>query len=117
MLETESSGPCSPHLLSMLPPVAAAVSSVVPLVAAFPEPGGAHRQKAEGSYRLWLACGTPEAADRYREAKRAVARAVAEAKTQAVEGVLRGSPQSCRHTFPGGNRGWGLRLGLFHHPG
>ncbi|MEQ2255318.1 hypothetical protein ILYODFUR_012680 [Ilyodon furcidens] len=26
---------------------------------------------------------------------------------RAVEGVLRGSPQSCRHAFPGGSRGWG----------
>ncbi|TWW81657.1 hypothetical protein D4764_01G0014720 [Takifugu flavidus] len=37
------------------------------------------------SYRALLACGTPEAADRYRQAKRSAATAVAEAKTQAWE--------------------------------
>ena len=37
------------------------------------------------SYRAFLACGTPEAADRYRLAKRAAAAAVAEAKTRVWE--------------------------------
>nr|XP_049618389.1 uncharacterized protein LOC125993656 isoform X1 [Syngnathus scovelli] len=37
------------------------------------------------SYRAVLACGTPEAADRYRMAKRNAASAVAEAKTRAWE--------------------------------
>ncbi|TWW78139.1 R2 Retrovirus-related Pol polyprotein from type I retrotransposable element [Takifugu flavidus] len=38
------------------------------------------------SYRALLACGTPEAADRYRRAKRSAATAVAEAKTRAEFG-------------------------------
>ncbi|TWW57328.1 hypothetical protein D4764_07G0000470 [Takifugu flavidus] len=37
------------------------------------------------SYRALLACGTPEAADRYRQAKRSAATALAEAKTWAWE--------------------------------
>ncbi|TWW69735.1 hypothetical protein D4764_18G0005410 [Takifugu flavidus] len=37
------------------------------------------------SYRALLACGTPEAADGYRQAKRSAATAVAEAKTRAWE--------------------------------
>ena len=37
------------------------------------------------SYRAFLACGTPEAADGYRQAKRNAASAVAEAKTRAWE--------------------------------
>uniref|UniRef100_A0A3B3BLN8 Reverse transcriptase domain-containing protein n=2 Tax=Oryzias melastigma TaxID=30732 RepID=A0A3B3BLN8_ORYME len=37
------------------------------------------------SYQAWLACGTPEAADRYRQFKRAAARAVLEAKTRSWE--------------------------------
>ncbi|TWW57341.1 hypothetical protein D4764_07G0000600 [Takifugu flavidus] len=37
------------------------------------------------SYRALLACGTPEAADRYRQAKWSAATAVAEAKTRAWE--------------------------------
>ncbi|XP_076740219.1 uncharacterized protein LOC143418639 [Maylandia zebra] len=49
-----------------------------------PEVKGATRLKKE-SYRAWLACGTPEAADRYRQAKRNAARAVAEAKTRVWE--------------------------------
>ncbi|TWW73571.1 hypothetical protein D4764_15G0009650 [Takifugu flavidus] len=39
----------------------------------------------EESYRALLACGTPEAADRYWQAKRSAATAVAEAKTWAWE--------------------------------
>lgn len=35
------------------------------------------------SYRAFLACGTPETADRYRQAKWSVARMVTEAKTRA----------------------------------
>ncbi|KAK5607703.1 hypothetical protein CRENBAI_014112, partial [Crenichthys baileyi] len=38
------SGPCSPHLLSMLLYVVAAVRSAVPVAVAIPEPGGGHRQ-------------------------------------------------------------------------
>ncbi len=34
-----------------------------------------------------------------------------------VEGILRGSPQSRRHVFHWGSRGWGLGGGLVHHPG
>ncbi|KAL3999284.1 ornithine decarboxylase [Sarotherodon galilaeus] len=49
-----------------------------------PEVRGATKLKKE-SYRAWLACGTPEAADRYRQAKRNAARAVAEAKTRVWE--------------------------------
>ena len=43
------------------------------------------RQAEKESYRAWLARGTPEAADGYRQAKRAAARAVAEAKTRVWE--------------------------------
>ncbi|KAL3987397.1 N-acetylgalactosamine 4-sulfate 6-O-sulfotransferase [Sarotherodon galilaeus] len=49
-----------------------------------PEVRGATKLKKE-SYRAWLACRTPEAADRYRQAKRNVARAVPEAKTRVWE--------------------------------
>uniref|UniRef100_A0A669BJZ3 Reverse transcriptase domain-containing protein n=1 Tax=Oreochromis niloticus TaxID=8128 RepID=A0A669BJZ3_ORENI len=49
-----------------------------------PEVKGATRLKKE-SYRAWLACGTPEAADRYRQAKWNAARAMAEAKTRVWE--------------------------------
>ncbi len=49
------------------------------------------------SYRAWLACGTPEAADGYRQAKRAAARGVAEAKTRTWvefgETLEKGRPQ------------------------
>ncbi|KAL3995758.1 serine/threonine kinase 4 [Sarotherodon galilaeus] len=44
----------------------------------------ATRLKKE-SDRAWLACGTPEAADRYRQAKRNAAWAVAEAKSRVWE--------------------------------
>ncbi|TWW62340.1 hypothetical protein D4764_04G0009870 [Takifugu flavidus] len=46
--------------------------------------GNAVRLKKE-LYRALLACGTPEAADRYRQAKQSAAMAVAEAKTRAWE--------------------------------
>ncbi len=49
-----------------------------------PEVRDAVKLKKE-SYRAWLACGTPEAADGYRQAKRAAARVAAEAKTRAWE--------------------------------
>ena len=39
----------------------------------------------KASYLGFLACGTPEAADRYQQVKRCVAVAVAEAKTRAWE--------------------------------
>ncbi|TWW66931.1 hypothetical protein D4764_20G0009630 [Takifugu flavidus] len=45
---------------------------------------GAFRLKKE-AYRSWLVCGSREAADRYRLAKRAAAETVAEAKTRAWE--------------------------------
>ncbi|KAI3368000.1 hypothetical protein L3Q82_026820 [Scortum barcoo] len=45
-----------------------------------PEVRDAIRLKKE-SYRTMLACGTPDAVDRYRQAKQAAARAVLEAKT------------------------------------
>jgi len=46
-----------------------------------PEVKDAVKLKKE-SYRAWLACGTPEAADRYRQAKRTAAHVVVEAKTR-----------------------------------
>ncbi len=49
-----------------------------------PEVRDAVKLKKE-SYRAWLACGTPEAADGYRQAKRSAARVVVEAKTRAWE--------------------------------
>uniref|UniRef100_A0A3Q3T275 Reverse transcriptase domain-containing protein n=1 Tax=Mastacembelus armatus TaxID=205130 RepID=A0A3Q3T275_9TELE len=49
-----------------------------------PEVRDAVKLKKE-SYRAWLACGTSEAADRYRRAKRAAAQAVMEAKTRVWE--------------------------------
>ncbi|XP_078030984.1 uncharacterized protein LOC144466919 [Epinephelus lanceolatus] len=49
-----------------------------------PEVRGAVRLKKE-AYRAWLVCGSPEAADGYRRAKRSAAAAVAEAKTRAWE--------------------------------
>ena len=49
-----------------------------------PEVRDAVKLKKE-SYRAWMACGTPEAADRYRQAKRTAARVVVEAKTRAWE--------------------------------
>ncbi|KAI3366531.1 hypothetical protein L3Q82_000662 [Scortum barcoo] len=65
--------------------------SLVPVVAATPEPGGGHlevrdavRLKKE-SYQAMLACGTPDAVDRYRQAKQAAARTVLEAKTRVWE--------------------------------
>ncbi|KAL7877601.1 hypothetical protein SRHO_G00042440 [Serrasalmus rhombeus] len=39
----------------------------------------------EESYQAWLACGTPEAADRYRQAKRSATSVVAKAKTRVWE--------------------------------
>ncbi|XP_065327683.1 scavenger receptor cysteine-rich type 1 protein M130-like [Pelmatolapia mariae] len=49
-----------------------------------PEVRGATKLKKE-SYWAWLACGTPEAADRYRQTKRNAARAVTKAKTRVWE--------------------------------
>ncbi|KAI3372674.1 hypothetical protein L3Q82_023135, partial [Scortum barcoo] len=49
-----------------------------------PEVRDAVRLKKE-SYRTMLACGTPDAVDRYRQAKQATARAVLEAKTRVWE--------------------------------
>ncbi|KAI3368363.1 hypothetical protein L3Q82_008072 [Scortum barcoo] len=65
--------------------------SLVPVVAATPEPGGGHRKVRDAvrlkkeSYRTMLACGTPDAVDRYRQAKQAAARTVLEAKTRVWE--------------------------------
>ncbi|KAI3360429.1 hypothetical protein L3Q82_002256 [Scortum barcoo] len=66
--------------------------SLVPVVAATsPNPvvdtgskGCRVRLKKE-SYRTMLACGTPDAVDRYRQAKQAAARTVLEAKTRVWE--------------------------------
>ena len=49
-----------------------------------PAVGDAVKLKKE-SYKAFLACGTPEAADRYRQAKRSAASAVTEAKTRTWE--------------------------------
>ncbi|CAM4456622.1 unnamed protein product [Leuciscus chuanchicus] len=49
-----------------------------------PEVRDAVKLKKE-SYLAWLACGTPEAADGYRQAKRTAARVVVEAKNRAWE--------------------------------
>ncbi|KAI3362797.1 hypothetical protein L3Q82_001657 [Scortum barcoo] len=49
-----------------------------------PEVRDAVRLKKE-SYRTMLACGTPDAVDRYRQAKQATARTVLEAKTRVWE--------------------------------
>ncbi|XDV43830.1 hypothetical protein PO909_012233 [Leuciscus waleckii] len=49
-----------------------------------PEVRDAVKLKKE-SYQVWLACGTPEAADGYRKAKRTAARVVVEAKHRACE--------------------------------
>ncbi|KAI3367863.1 hypothetical protein L3Q82_026696 [Scortum barcoo] len=55
-----------------------------------PEVRDAVRLKKE-SYRTMLACGTPDAVDRYRQAKQAAARkAVLEAKTSGLGGVRAG---------------------------
>uniref|UniRef100_A0A674NZS3 Reverse transcriptase domain-containing protein n=1 Tax=Takifugu rubripes TaxID=31033 RepID=A0A674NZS3_TAKRU len=75
------SGPCSlPQLLRQLT-AAVATRWLVPVVAAMPEPVKLKKE----SYRALLACGTPEAADRYWQAKWSAATAVAEAKTRAWE--------------------------------
>ncbi|KAI3374958.1 hypothetical protein L3Q82_021490 [Scortum barcoo] len=50
-----------------------------------PEVRDAVRLKKKESYRTMLACGTPDAVDRYRQAKQAAARAVLEAKTRVWE--------------------------------
>ncbi|TWW77720.1 hypothetical protein D4764_12G0011100 [Takifugu flavidus] len=48
-------------------------------------PGEAGDIELKESYRTLLACGTPEAADRYRQAKRSAAMAVAKARTREWE--------------------------------
>ncbi|KAI3361768.1 hypothetical protein L3Q82_002111 [Scortum barcoo] len=55
-----------------------------------PEVRDAVRLKKE-SYRTMLACGTPDAVDRYRQAKQAAARTVLEAKTSGLGGVRWGA--------------------------
>ena len=69
-----------PRLLRW-PTGAVAARWSVPAVAAIPEPA----VKLKESYRTFLACGIPEAAGRYRQAKRSTAAAVAEAKTRTWE--------------------------------
>ncbi|TWW80933.1 hypothetical protein D4764_01G0007480 [Takifugu flavidus] len=64
---------------------AVATRWLVPVVAAMPELVRDAVKLKKESYRALLACGTPEAADRYRRAKRSAATAVAEAKTRAWE--------------------------------
>ncbi|KAI3366015.1 hypothetical protein L3Q82_009843 [Scortum barcoo] len=54
-----------------------------------PEVRDAVRLKKE-SYRTMLACGTPDAVDRYRQAKQAAARTVLEAKTRVWEEFVQG---------------------------
>ncbi|KAI3371832.1 hypothetical protein L3Q82_006714 [Scortum barcoo] len=44
-----------------------------------------HARLKKESYRAMLACGTPDAVDRYRQAKQAAARTVLEAKTRVWE--------------------------------
>ena len=73
------SGPCSAPPLLRRPTRAVAARWSVPAVAA-----NAVKLKKE-SYRTFLACGTPEAAGRYWQAKRSTAAAVAEAKTRTWE--------------------------------
>ncbi|KAI3364680.1 hypothetical protein L3Q82_011453 [Scortum barcoo] len=46
---------------------------------------GCHVRLKKESYRAMLACGTPDAVDRYRQAKQATARTVLEAKTRVWE--------------------------------
>ncbi|KAI3360609.1 hypothetical protein L3Q82_002475 [Scortum barcoo] len=50
-----------------------------------PEVRDAIRLKKESYHRTMLACGTPDAVDRYRQAKQAAARTVLEAKTRVWE--------------------------------
>ncbi|KAI3352202.1 hypothetical protein L3Q82_005169 [Scortum barcoo] len=77
--------------------------SLVPVVAVMqprtrwwtPEVRDAVRLKKE-SYRTMLACGTPDAVDRYRQAKQAAARTVLEAKTS---GSGRSSVRPWRRTI------------------
>ncbi|KAI3376369.1 hypothetical protein L3Q82_016851, partial [Scortum barcoo] len=85
------SGPCSLPPLSTLQFEVVDARSLVPVVVAIPrtrwwtpEVRDAVRLKKE-SYRTMLACGTPDAVDRYRQAKQAAARAVLEAKTRVWE--------------------------------
>ncbi|KAK0147743.1 hypothetical protein N1851_012563 [Merluccius polli] len=72
------SGPCSAPPLLRRPTGAVAARWPVPAVAA-------NAVKLKESYRTFLACGTPEAAGRYRQAKRSAAVAVTEAKTRTWE--------------------------------
>ncbi|KAK0146539.1 hypothetical protein N1851_014145 [Merluccius polli] len=80
------SGPCSAPPLLRRPTGAVAARWSVPAVAAIPEPTAVRDAvKLKESYRTFLACGTPEAAGRYRQAKRSAAVAVTEAKTRTWE--------------------------------
>nr|XP_054606213.1 uncharacterized protein LOC129166800 [Nothobranchius furzeri] len=68
-----------------------------------PEVRGAIRLKE--AYRVWLVCGSPEAADRYWIAKRGAAVAVAEAKSRAWEEFGEVIEKDNRSIFP-------VRVGL-----
>ena len=52
--------------------------------------------KLKESYQAWLAWGTPEATDGYRQAKRVAARAVAEAKTRVWEKFREAMEEDCQ---------------------
>ncbi|KAK3561554.1 hypothetical protein QTP86_008774 [Hemibagrus guttatus] len=54
------------------------------------------------SYRAWLARGTPEAAEAYRQSKRTTAVVVSEAKTQTVRRLRRGKQLSANTVYSGG---------------
>ncbi|TWW68331.1 hypothetical protein D4764_19G0001290 [Takifugu flavidus] len=76
-----------------------------------PEVRGAVKLK-KGAYRSWLVCGSPEAADRYRLAKRVAAATVAEAKTRAWEEFGEAMEEDFR-SAP--RRFWRLRGGRRQH--
>ncbi|KAI3371782.1 hypothetical protein L3Q82_024331 [Scortum barcoo] len=88
------SGPCSLPPLSTRRFEVVDARSLVPVVAATPEPvvvdtgsKGCRQRLKKESYRTMLACGTPDdAVDRYHwQAKQAAARTVLEAKTRVWE--------------------------------
>ena len=60
------------------------ISIIIAQFPAIPKPRDAVKLKKE-SYRTFLACGTPEAVGRYRQAKQSEAAAVAKAKTRTWE--------------------------------
>ncbi|KAI3352082.1 hypothetical protein L3Q82_020905 [Scortum barcoo] len=68
-----------------------------------PEVRDAVRLKKE-SYRTMLACGTPDAVDRYRQAKQAAARTVLEAKTRVWEEFGEAMEEDYRTLSDGGRK-------------